>query len=132
MNGGTNRPVMIGHLGAYQVGGEIQGNITVAAGADVSLQAGGGWNGHATIGHHMHSGETNDDSSSQLATLAYFRDAAGVNGELNNTRRGPVLWNNFVGDISVTSRFGSVTGRGSTAGIGTGSGSGNTQSPFPG
>ena len=131
MEGGTNRPIMIGHLGTYQVGGEVQGDITVAAGADVSLQAGGGWNGYATIGHHKHSNETNDDSSSQLATLAFHRDAGGVNDELNNTLRGPALWTNFVGDITVTSKFGSVIGRGSTAGQGTGAGSGNTQSPFP-
>ena len=49
MTGAVSRYVQIGHLGSFQVGGEVQGDITVAAGADVSLQAGGGWNGHATI-----------------------------------------------------------------------------------
>src|SRR5690606_19942643 len=52
------------------------------------------------------------------------------NAEETHALRGPNVWTNFVGDISVTSRFGSVTARGSTAGVGTGSSVGNTQGPY--
>ena len=127
--GGTSRGVQIGHGGIVQVGGELHGDITVAAGADVRVSAGGGWNGHATIGHHISAGETFADSTTQRATIGWYDegDGASFDAENVNPLRGPGLYNNFVGDIEVTSRFGGVSVFGATAGAGTGSATGNTK-----